>query len=663
MRAFLLLVLFFNAHSYIAQVNGMKWSMAIDGHHDVDITDTEVDNEGNSYFSFIYTDDIDIPGISTKFPYAPHVFSLMLKVNPQGKAEWAQAIQSINDNRIRDIEIASNGDLIVTGFGDGRMTFPSTDKEQKVGADIKPNGYYYATGIYVARYSPKGKLKWLRHFTGSWGEGIAVTSAPNGKIYLSIYIYNTITDEKGKSILEFKRTEKNYARNGILVFDEAGELLQTRPFGYIQSSSYIPRMKLATDASNNLIIGGTYYGNMVFSEKDSLTSIINNTISLNSYLVKYDDEGKLLWLKNLSGDNTQWIKDIEIAKDQSVYFCGEFSVECEISDGVSAPEVTVPKSPNGTNYFHGKLFPDGSISYTYHYVHHRNSYSVIAQAMGLDDNGEMHIVGTFNDTLTFNNDILPAGYHNNDALYSLWKDDKLLDQKKMGLCRQHFMSPNCIDVNGLNFAGGGLYAGDENIFFLGDKKIKLKNRDYGRATFIFGGSVPKKDIPIETIAEAKENKQKELIEYLKPIIACLPETESAAPDVWTPLLIENEDTNTPLAINDTPFTETQSSNNLANENSNALTNVPCNQVQIDMQAVAFPNPTRADLNIKVTGYTGVIRIEMFNPEGQLVYSKVGEMITNEETFSLNTSNFASATYLLLITTSSHQKVIRVAVAR
>jgi hypothetical protein len=100
-----------------------------------------------------------------------------------------------------------------------------------------------------------------------------------------------------------------------------------------------------------------------------------------------------------------------------------------------------------------------------------------------------------------------------------------------------------------------------------------------------------------------------------------------------------------------------------NENANTLTNVPCNQVQIDMQAVAFPNPTRADLNIKITGYSGMIKLEMFNPEGQLVYSKVGEMTTNEETFRLNTSNFASATYLLLITTSSHQKVIRVAVAR
>ena len=662
MRAFFFLAFFISAFSFNAQVEGMKWSMVIDGHNDVDITDSEVDAEGNSYFSFIYTDDIDIPGISTKFPYAPHVFSLMLKVNPQGKAEWAQAIQSINDNRIKDIEIAGNGDLIVTGFGDGQMTFPSTDKEQKVGADIKPNGYHYASGIYVARYSPKGKLKWLRHFTGSWGEGIAVTSAPNGKIYLSIYIYNTITDEKGKSVLEFKRTEKNYARNGILVFDEAGELLQTRPFGYIQSSSYIPRMKLATDASNNLIIGGTYYGSMVFSEKDSLTSIINNTISLNSYLVKYDDEGKLLWLKNLSGDNTQWITDIEVAKDQSVFFCGQYSVECEISDGVNTPEVVVPKSPNGTNYFHGKLFPDGSISYTYHYSHYRNNYYIIAQGIGLDDNGEIHMVGNFNDTLTFNNNILPAGYHNEEALYSLWKDDKLLDQKKMGQCRQHFMSPTCIDVNGLNFAGGGLYAGDENIFFLGDKKIKLKNRDYGRATFIFGGSVPKKDIPIETIAEAKENKQKEIVEYLKPIIACLPETESAAPDEWTPLLETTNEAIIPISINDTSIVETTDANS-SNNNSEALTNIPCNQVQIDMQAIAYPNPTRADLNIKVTGYTGVIKIEMFNPEGQLVYSKVATMFSNEETFSLNTSNFASATYLLLITTSSHQKVIRVAVAR
>jgi len=117
-----------------AQLPDFKWKYIFDGYNTVWLADLVVDSKGNTYVGVNYTSQLSLPGLEKqKLPHPGHVHSLIVKIDTTGKAVWAHPFKSSFDNRVNDLALAPNGDLLVTGFGDGQMHFPGSKDTPKLG--------------------------------------------------------------------------------------------------------------------------------------------------------------------------------------------------------------------------------------------------------------------------------------------------------------------------------------------------------------------------------------------------------------------------------------------------------------------------------------------------------------------------------------------------
>jgi len=632
-----------------AQIPGATWSMVIDGYNDVDVGGCDVDAEGNSYFGFQYTDDIDIPGLNKKFRQAPHVHSVLLKVSPSGKALWAMGITSANDNRIRDVHIAADGDVLITGFADGVGEFESAQKNVKHGKEKTPGEYHHPSGIFVARYSPQGEIRWVRFFSGSWGEGLSVATNSKGEVAVALYGSNTLSDESGETILPYTGSKGTHQHRAIVLLTADGTTREVRSLGYEKSSSAIIRIYVRFDHLDDLIVFGTFHNQIRLSPNDSIY-LPDYTGGLDSFIARYDPDGKLIWRQHFGGQHTQWIRDLKIGPDNSIYFSGNYNTECVLlTNEVSSAGLDTRKEV-GDNFFHGRIYADGTLDYVWFYQHPRGHYSVQAFQLGVDRYGELHFTGSFNDTIRLSGMELQAGYHNNQPFYAHWKGEELQELRQVGINTEHFIHAFDFALTDLQFCGAGSYYGNKAEFFLENKRVKLTSRDYGRATVIYGGSVPRKSVSEESeIAEqmARRNVQRYLIQSA---LTCLSEE---SPSSWIslvePTLAEVPTPSQPPGIMAEPtLVEAEQ---------------PCLEALLDVQARIFPNPAREQVTLEISGMEGgQLQIELLDEMGRLLHSRAESNVGAEHAVSVNISALASGTYFFRIYTATHQKVLRLVVA-
>lgn len=639
----------------------MKWNIVLDGYNTVYMADIAVDKEGNTFVAANYTADLTIKELNKKLPRAEHVHAMIMKISPQGKPLWAHGFNSPNDNSIKDISIASNGDLLITGFADGITDFPSIGDTLSRGKarELVDNRYYQNhNGLYAARYSTKGKCIWVKYFECAWGEGLSIAGNNLDEVFV-YYYQNSDLLLDNKTIVPFKGSKSANSKLGIIRLDGKGELIEVRPMGYEVSQSMIIRGNLEFDSKNNCIVYGVFQAKTVLSPNDSIVTD-GYHMSVDSYMAKLDPEGKVIWKKHFGGSHTQRIYKLVVGEDNSIYFSGGYDTECFVSNGISITQKNEGKQTFGESMFHGHIYENGEIDYIYFQDKPKNAYTFDPRAIALDGNGEVHVVGTYNDTLNLAGTSLPAGYHNPQGFHSLWKDGEAIELQQIGQNDEHFFHSWLFEANNLTYAGAAEYYGEKGKLFLGSKKISLSAKDYGGSVVIYGGSIiPKPKDEDNPIASREQKEQKE-INHLKPLMACLPESalENALPNEWVPL---NEILNSQIKPE---ITNTDISEVIPSDSSQTFTQeIPCNLVTISMEASVYPNPTRNELNIKILGASGQLNLVIRSAKGQLIHKQTILEASSEELIKMDVSTIASGQYLVLISTPTHQKILRFTVAK
>jgi len=140
----------------------------------------------------------------------------------------------------------------------------------------------------------------------------------------------------------------------------------------------------------------------------------------------------------------------------------------------------------------------------------------------------------------------------------------------------------------------------------------------------------------------------------------LPESalENSLPNEWVPLdeILTSEVAPEISIPNNTELNVSDSTQTFKEE-------IPCNLVTISMEASVYPNPTRNALNIKILGASGQLNLEIRSAKGQLIHKQTILEATSEELIQMDVSSIASGQYLVLISTPTHQKILRFTVAK
>lgn len=608
-----------------------QWVYILDGFQDADVTDVEVDKQGNTYVSANYSGTISIPELKADLPRAPHVHGLILKLNKNGKPLWVRAIVSAFDNRINDITLAANGDVLFTGFADGKAEFAGKKETLRFGRDKERGDYHHPQNVYAARYSSNGEPVWVKNFGTPFGQGLCIAINSKEEIYFNLYYTGFLKNEDSK-ISEIPKESKIDSKSATIKLNKNGEFEKLQELNYFKQSSYIHNHKICFDKNDNMYQYGTFYGKIAFSETDSLSND-SYLEGLDSYLVKYNPQGEILWIKQIGGQNVQVLNEIQISPSGKIYGAGYYDFECSIGNGISLVQKSKYEWKSGSSLFYFALTADGDLDFIRYEQQGQYSTSFAAASMALDDFDHAHIIGTFNDTVNVDGKMIYQSFREATFFYSCWDNNTLLELNRAGISSNYFALARKISITGGNFAAAGSYAGDDSKMMIDGKKHKLTLNEHGRSSFIYGGTVPTRDISEPIIA--LESKQSIYLKDLKPLLACLKPEEASMPNVWFP----TEDS--------IPSRESW------------LSETPCGREVAEKSVRLFPNPSRGNASLVLSGMNGGnALIDIFSESGNLIFSQKAGVPEDQFTIDLNLSGIANGIYFVRIVHGGFEKALR-----
>jgi len=156
----------------------------------------------------------------------------------------------------------------------------------------------------------------------------------------------------------------------------------------------------AIDKQGNIITAGTYRGNMDVDPGPGVITF-NNSGSADIFIQKVDDQGVLLWAKQISSTNGDNVRGIAVDDNDNVYLTGSFQGTVDFDPGSGVHNLTANTSFAGVDAFILKLNANGDFKWAYNFGGTGNGVGV----SGFDvttKNGFVYFVGEFSDSVDFN---------------------------------------------------------------------------------------------------------------------------------------------------------------------------------------------------------------------------------------------------------------------
>lgn len=615
-----------------SQIDNVKWLYNIDGYNDTDISDLVVDKEGNTYAAINFAGPIEIKELSVELKKHPHMHGLILKLNKRGQPVWARILKSDWDNRIRDIALAPNGDILFTGFGDGVMHFPGKKDTLKHGREKMKNEYHRPQMLYAARYNKDGEPVWVKTFETPWAEGLCIGANSKDEVFWSFY-FNGFIKSEGKQLdtLPKNREVKSVGLLVQLSDREGFEKVLYRD--ELKRDASTPRHKFKIDKEDNLYTYGLFTHKIKFTASDSLTNDRVNE-GHDSYLSKFNSNGEFEWARKIGGQNSQHIHDIDFDDKGAIYAAGQYSYECIIGDGIKTNQKSLFKYKSGESFFYFKMFPDGELAFARYEEQGKYTTTLLAQSIDVDLNNETHILGYYNDTINIDGFALNTRRGSIGTFYADFTQNKLNSLDPLGFHgRAAWIYPKTIESNGVFFSSGAFYYGDSCGIFVNKEPQMLSNYKYGRASFVYGGTL--EDEKETIVVASSEDTKIEALGRLKPLLACTNPKELELPNVWFPA----ED------VRQTPEKQNE--------------RMPCGIRIEELELRLFPNPSRGQTNLKFMGMVGgTTQIDVYTEQGKLVYSQQINIQYETYELGLDLSNSSSGIYFIRVSHGGYQKALR-----
>jgi len=613
------------------EVPKIKWAYLLDGYNTTDLNDLDIDSSGNTYLSVHSSSYIKIKELNLTTNYPGHVGSTILKLSPDGKPLWATEINGARSGWIRHITIAKNGDLFVSGHADGKTHYGSTKgKGIDAGMAKVSRQYHDPQFAFLARYSPEGKLKWVKEI-GGFGFGLDVQERSDGTLLWSVVYRKHITDD-GKIVDEMESDHHSMYRFRILKINEDGELTGMHPFwneNTREGHHYHSRMYL--DEDDNVYIYGRFGEEVRITAQEVITHNYAKE-GEDAYLIKFNRNDQYEWNKRVGGSGWQWIKALTVNKKGQVYVTGTYSHECSIADGVTFDHQTEHKWKSGQNFFYCRFSLNGELQFAEFSRQEGYASSTTPMAIEIDQNQHTHIIGTFTDTIDFDGRVAPiyGTRHNGTAFYSRWKEDSIevLDSPiSSDLKNNGRAAPMEICVKGKYAAIAGIYWGQPHIDDVNGKKMKFTDWEHGRSTFVYGFDIPKID--------DSEVEEKDPMKEINPVLSCLPPQLLTRPNVWVPVdtLIQNEEV----------VEQTES----------------CGVIRESASALLIPNPTKGKTKLMLAGLMGRAKIQVLDMNGKLLLAQEIVLPDEEEhSYDFDFTSVPSGTYIVRVIQEDYQKILR-----
>lgn len=331
------------------------------------------DNEGNSYVTGWFSENAHFGDIVLNSEGGKDVF--LAKYNHNGEVLWAVKAWGIANNAAAGITLDWDDFPIITGWFAETIHFGDIVLES--------HGSY---DMFVARYNNEGDVIWAKsaggegddygnrlttnleydvlvsgsfRYTAHFGEETTITSEGNRDIFIANYsntgnfhwvkkaggegedrAYDIISNHNGATYFtgvfngkaffgEHDIMSNSFLSTYIAKMDASGNFLWIRK-GTGGANDYARGFGISMDSEGNVYGNGTFSGRLTFSEHTVEAS--GGEFDFDAYLVKYNHEGELSWLKKAGGYGNDQGMDLFTDGNGNSFVTGFFSNVANFGD-------------------------------------------------------------------------------------------------------------------------------------------------------------------------------------------------------------------------------------------------------------------------------------------------------------------------------------------
>ena len=366
----------------------MQWATSWGG------TSTDVGNgiaadaSGNLYVTGYYNSTAIFGGTTLSSAGGGDLF--LVKSDPNGSVLWAQRAGGANAERGTSVATdATSGDVYITGFfSSSSVSFGSNT--------LTNSGAAGTNDIFFVKYNSSGTVQWAKSFGGTWtsdeGYGIATDVAGNiyisGEFQSSSVVFGSITLTNINPVNTDCFIAK-YDANGNALWAQNG----------IGSTTDDNCRSISTDVNNNVYATGFFSGSSITFGGTTLT---NPACCLPEiFIVKYDQNGNVLWAKQGGGTSNDWGFGTATDASANVYVSGTFQ-----SSTIAFGSTTLTNA-GGMDFFLSKYDVNGNVVWAVNNGGTGNDGINTGNDVATSASGDVYVAGTFASTsITFGSDVL-----------------------------------------------------------------------------------------------------------------------------------------------------------------------------------------------------------------------------------------------------------------
>ena len=353
------------------------WTQVIGGHTDDECRGVAADPEGNCVVTGNFRSTVTLgPGASqSSLTSAGGTDIFLAKFSPAGVLLWAKQAGGSGDDFGHAVACDSSGNIFVTGSYELTGTF---DGITLPGQD--------ATQLFVAKYTPAGRLVWIKDIGGgesATGLGIAVDSQGGPCVTGRFNSGKTTFPAIAQAVTPVLKSDFFVSK-----YDANGKNLWYQIAG---GSGNDQGFCVATDSIGNIFAAGSFENSMRFP-----TLTLTNSAGLGIFLARYDRTGKFLWAATSGGPHGGEAHGVQVDVAGDVYLSGYFY------GTVTFGRSTLQSSGN-PELFLAKFDTEGRAIWA---VQAGGSAIKVPLGFALDDEGHAFLTGYFRSDATLGGSLL-----------------------------------------------------------------------------------------------------------------------------------------------------------------------------------------------------------------------------------------------------------------
>ncbi|MFO0875887.1 MAG: SdrD B-like domain-containing protein [Gemmataceae bacterium] len=304
------------------------------------------------------------------------------RYNESGGLVWARRVGGPGSDAALGVGVDAAGNVYVTGTFRGTVDF-----------DPGP-GLTFLTSAgdsdaFVLKLDSTGTFQWARRLgNGGSDEATALVVSPLGTVFLTGRFQGSVDFDPGAGTTIL--TSAGPGDLFLASLDTTGAFAWATRLGGTDDDR---GRALARDAAGNLVVGGSFEGNLNYQVGISPASLPSAGGS-DGLLARFSPTGSLEWLQGLGGTASDQVTAVAVDFDSNVLVAGTFEGSAIL--GTPLPFVVV--SSGQTDVFVAKTTSSGFLSWA---VSLGNTAADEVRGLATDGNNGVYLTGAFGGTVDF----------------------------------------------------------------------------------------------------------------------------------------------------------------------------------------------------------------------------------------------------------------------